>query len=104
MKIELDPSDTKGLENLKARALMLKLLCLDAMGKPVLTDVSTFNKREKVKLQLEIERRWEEPDILQKFNELCIQTIFDSNEYDKMPVISAGLPENATEVPKEAVV
>jgi len=27
------------------------------------------------------------------FNEICTQTIFDSNDFDTMPVISSGKPE-----------
>jgi hypothetical protein len=104
MRIELDPEDTETLQKLKDKALMLKIICLDELGKDPLFDVSRMNKREKIKLQVEVEKRWKEmsdPTIIELFNDICIQTIFDTQgpEYEDMPVSSIGRPQ----LPKEEV-
>jgi hypothetical protein len=85
---------------------MLKMLCLDSMGEYVLADVSNFNKRQKIKLQVEIEKRWNDADIVEKFNELCIQTIFEDGKMipEKLPVgqvIEAVEPEEQKEYRKK---
>jgi len=104
MRIELDPEDTETLQKLKDKALMLKFICLDELGKDPLFDVGRMNKREKVRLQVEVEKRWKEmpdADIIEQFNEICIQTIFDTQgpEYEDLPVSSVGRPQ----LPKEEV-
>ena len=87
MKIEA--KDEVELKHYKDRALMLRMLCLDAMGENILADVSSFQKRKKVKLQLEIEKRWEDADILERFNELCIQAVFDNPQIaETLPVMT----------------
>lgn len=98
MKFEV--ADETELKHYKDKAMMLKMLCLDQMGKNVLSDVSSFSKRDKVKLQVEIEKRWEDKDIVERFNELCIQTIFEDGkmETEKLPVIQKGEPEIPEEV------
>jgi hypothetical protein len=85
MKIECD--DEIQLQHYKDRLTMLKMLCLDSMGENVLVDMNTLTKRQKVKLQVEIERRWNDTDIVEKFNELCIQTIFEDGKMipEKLP-------------------
>lgn len=99
MRLELDPSDTELLQKLKDRALMLKTICLDEMGKSPLFDVSSMTKRDKIKLQVEVERKWtemEDNDILRLFNEICTQTIFDENSkisYEHMTCESIGKPQ-----------
>ena len=98
MKIELDQSDTETLKKLKDKALMLKVICLDEMGKSPLVNVSNMCKRDKVKLKVEIEKKWEsmvDADIINTFNEICVGTILDTNVMDaeNMPVIEAGVPE-----------
>jgi hypothetical protein len=95
MKFELEPGDTETLQKLKDKAMMLKIICLDELGKDPLFDVSSMNKREKVKLQVEVERKWNDmldSDIIKLFNEICIQTIFDKNgtEYEQMTCGSVG--------------
>ena len=80
MKFEV--ADETELKHYKDRALMLKMLCLDQMNKNVMSDVSTFSKRDKIKLQVEIERHWEDKDIVERFNELCVQTIFEDGKMD----------------------
>jgi hypothetical protein len=104
MKIELEAGDTETLQKLKDKAMMLKIICLDDLGKDPLFDVSRMNKREKVRLQVEVEKRWNvmpDADIIEQFNEICIQTIFDTQgpEYENMPVTSVGRPQ----LPKEEV-
>jgi hypothetical protein len=105
MKIELDASDTETLKKLKDKALMLKIICLDTMGKDPLFDVSNMSKRDKVKLQVEVEKKWNDmpdADILAVFNEVCTQTIFDANskvEYEQMPCGFTNRPQ----LPKEEV-
>lgn len=86
MKFEV--ADEKELQHYKDRAMMLKMLALDHMNKNVLSDVSTFSKRDKIKLQVEIETHWDDKDIVERFNELCIQTIFEDGKMDieAMPV------------------
>jgi len=104
MRIELDIDDTETLQKLKDKAMMLKIICLDDLGKDPLFDVSRMNRREKVRLQVEVEKRWKEmpdSDIIEQFNEICIQTIFDTQgpEYEDLPVTSVGRPQ----LPKEEV-
>lgn len=104
MKIELEAGDTETLQKLKDKAMMLKIICLDDLGKDPLFDVSRMNKREKVRLQVEVEKRWNvmpDADIIEQFNEICIQTIFDTQgpQYENMPVTSVGRPQ----LPKEEV-
>ena len=95
MRIELDPSDTEGLQRLKDKAMMLRVILLDEQRKSPLTDLSRYNTREKLHLKVEIEKKWLMPDdeIKALFNEICTQTIFDSNDFESMPVISSGKPE-----------
>jgi hypothetical protein len=95
MRIELDPSDTEGLQRLKDKAMMLRIIVLDEQRKSPLTNVSRLNTREKLHLKTEIEKKWSMPDdeIRNLFNEICTQTIFDRNEFETMPVISSGKPE-----------
>jgi len=78
MKIECTTPEE--LQHYKDRATMLKMLVLDSMNKDVKCNVSNFSKRDKIKLQVEIERRWDEEDIVKKFNELCVQTIFEDGK------------------------
>jgi hypothetical protein len=104
MRIELNIDDTETLQKLKDKAMMLKIICLDDLGKDPLFDVSRMNRREKVRLQVEVEKRWKEmpdSDIIEQFNEICIQTIFDTQgpEYEDLPVTSVGRPQ----LPKEEV-
>ena len=104
MKFELDASDTETLQKLKDKTLMIKTICLDEMGKSPIFDVSSMTKREKVKLQVEIERKWNEMqdgDILALFNEICTQTIFDEKgvDYENMSCGLVGRPQ----LPKEEV-
>jgi hypothetical protein len=106
MKFELDDTDEgrEQLQRLRDKALMLKIISLDELGKDPLFDVSRMNKREKIKLQVEVERKWGEmtdESILTLFNEICIQTIFDTQgmEYEDMPCSSIGRPQ----LPKEEV-
>jgi DNA primase large subunit len=104
MKIEVDASDTDTMKRLKDKALMLKTICLDEMGKDPMYDVSSMNKREKVKLQVEVERKWNDmpdPEIIRLFNEICTETIFDSKgmDYEHMPVGHVSRPQ----LPKEEV-
>jgi hypothetical protein len=98
MKFEV--ADETELKHYKDKAMMLKMLCLDQMGKNVLSDVSAFSKRDKIRLQLEIEKKWEDKDIVEQFNELCIQTIFEDGKMDieKMSVTQKGEPEIPEEV------
>lgn len=98
MKFEVE--DETQLQHYKDRAMMLKMLALDEMNKYVLSDVSNFSKRDKIKLQVEIEKHWNDEDIVERFNELCIQTIFEDGKMDieKMPVIQKGEPEIPEEV------
>jgi hypothetical protein len=98
MKFELDQNDTETLQKLKDKALMLKVICLDEMGKSPMVNVSNMVKRDKVKLKVEIEKKWDvmpDADILKLFNEICTETIFDENGMDveKMPVIAPSNPE-----------
>jgi len=100
MKFEV--KDEAELKHFRDRSLMLKMLCLDQMGKDVMSDVSAFSKRDKVKLQVEMEKRWNDTDIVERFNELCIQTIFEDGKMnpEKLPVVetySAVEPEEQTE-------
>jgi hypothetical protein len=92
MKFEV--ADEAQLQHYKDRAMMLKMLCLDQMGKNVMADVSSFSKRDKVKLQVEIEKHWDDDDIVQKFNELCIETIFEDGKMnpEKLPVMETISP------------
>ncbi len=106
MKYELDDTEEgrEQLQRLKDKALMLKIITLDELGKDPLYNVSNMNKREKIKLQVEVERKWGEmtdEKILELFNEICIQTIFDTQgmEYEDMPCSSVGRPQ----LPKEEV-
>jgi hypothetical protein len=98
MKFEV--ADETELKHYKDKAMMLKMLCLDQMGKNVLSDVSSFSKRDKIKLQVEIEKRWNDTDIIERFNELCIQTIFEDGKMDteNLPVTQKGEPEIPEEV------
>jgi hypothetical protein len=80
MKFEV--ADETELKHYKDRALMLKMLALDEMNKNVLSDVSNFSKRDKIKLQVEIEKHWDDKDIVERFNELCVQTIFEDGKMD----------------------
>ena len=77
MRIELDPSDTEGLQRLKDKAMMLRVILLDEQRKSPLTDLSRYNTREKLHLKVEIEKKWLMPDdeIKALFNEICTQTI-----------------------------
>ena len=95
MRIELDQSDSEGLQRLKDRAMMLRVIVLDEQHKSPLTDLSRLNAREKMHMKLEIEKKWSMPDEEMRtlFNEICTQTIFDSNNFESMPVISSGKPE-----------
>lgn len=98
MKIELDASDTETLQKLKDKALRLKVICLDGMGKSPMSNVSLFCKRDKDKLTAEIEKRWVEMSdeaIETLFNEICVGTILDTNVMDpeNMPVFESGRPE-----------
>jgi hypothetical protein len=97
MKIEVNSEEE--LQHYKDRTLMLKMICLDAMGENVMADVSNFSKRQKIKLQVEIEKRWNDTNIVEKFNELCVQTIFEDGkmEIEKLPVIQCGFPEEPEE-------
>lgn len=106
MKFELDDTEEgkEQLQRLKDKALMLKIISLDELGKDPLFDVSRMNKREKIKLQVEVERKWGEmtdESILELFNDICIGTIFDTQgtEYENMPCSSVGRPQ----LPKEEV-
>jgi len=81
MKLEGTEEEIKHYKN---RALMLKMLCLEEMGHSPLIDVSTLNKRLRVKLQVEIEKRWDDTDILEKFNLMCIETIFDKMDVEEL--------------------
>jgi hypothetical protein len=98
MKIELDLNDTDTLQRLKDKAMMLKVICLDEIGKSPMVNVSNMVKRDKVKLKVEIEKKWDtmnDADILKLFNEICIQTIFDTNgpEAEILPVGISNRPE-----------
>ena len=87
--MKVDCKNEEDLQHYKDKTLMLKMLCLEDMGHNPMTDVSSLNKRLKVKLLVDIEKRWDDTDVLEKFNELCIQTIFDEKyDYTKLPVIS----------------
>jgi hypothetical protein len=98
MKFEV--ADETELKHYKDRAMMLKMLALDLMNKPVLSDISAFSKRDKIKLQVEIEKHWEDKDIVERFNELCVQTIFEDGkmEIEKLPVVESGTPQVPDEV------
>jgi hypothetical protein len=98
MKFEV--ADETELKHYKDKAMMLKMLCLDQMNKNVLSDVSSFSKRDKIKLQVEIEKRWNDTDILERFNELCIQTIFDNIDAESLPTITVGRKEDSVELVK----
>jgi hypothetical protein len=100
----LECGDEKELQHNRDKAMMLKCICLDEMNKPILLNMSKATKRDKVKLQVEVERKWGMPDdeILAKFNELCIQTIFDPNyETDHLPCAFTGEREDPIEKPVE---
>jgi len=105
MRFELDATDTDNYQKLKDKALMLKVICLDEIGKDPMTNVSAMTKRDKVKLKVEIEKKWDampDADILKLFNEICVESIFDVNgmEVEHMPVgISNGptLPDAEVE-------
>jgi len=98
MKFEV--ADETELKHYKDRAMMLKMLALDQMNKHVLSDISAFSKRDKIKLQVEIEKHWEDKDIVERFNELCVQTIFEDGkmEVEKLPVVESGAPQVPDEV------
>lgn len=98
MKFEV--ADETELKHYKDRAMMLKMLALDLMNKSPLSDVSSFSKRDKIKLQVEIEKHWEDKDIVERFNELCVQTIFEDGkmEIEKLPVVESGTPQIPDEV------
>lgn len=98
MKFEVNTPEE--LKHLQDRAMMLKMICLDVLGEKPLADVSRLNKRMKIKLQVEIEKRWEDTDILQQFNELCIQTIFDNIDAESLPTINVGRKEDSVELVK----
>jgi hypothetical protein len=93
MKFEV--ADETELKHFKDRAMMLKMLSLDKMGKNILADTSSFSKRDKIRLQAEIEKQWDDKDIVERFNELCIQTIFEDGKMDveKLTVTQSGSPE-----------
>jgi len=69
------------LKHYRDKAMMLRCIALDDMDKPILLNMNKATKRDKVKIQLSIEKNWEMPDdeILKRFNEICVQGIFDSN-------------------------
>jgi hypothetical protein len=78
MKIECDTPEQ--LQHFKDRAMMLRMLALDDMNEKPLANVSAFSKRQKIKLQVYIEKHWDDEDIVTHFNELCVQTIFEDGK------------------------
>lgn len=82
------------LQHYKDRSLMLRMLVLDSMNKDIKCNVSNFSKRDKIKLQVEIEKRWDEEDIVKKFNELCVQTIFENGKnIEELAVVETSEPQ-----------
>ena len=78
MKIECETPEQ--FQHYKDRATMLRMLGLDDMNEKPLANVSSFSKRQKIKLQVYIEKHWDDDDIVTQFNELCIQTIFEDGK------------------------
>lgn len=96
MQIELDPTDTEGLQRLKDKTLKLRTIVLDAEKKPPLYNVSKMSTREKHHLQEDIKRLWDldDDEITRRFNEICLQTIFDKNVCaSTLPCEYSGVPE-----------
>jgi len=101
MKFEV--ANEEELQHYKDRAMMLKMLALDQMGKDVMTNPSSFSKRDKIRLQVEIEKHWDDKDIVERFNELCVQTIFEDGKMitENLSVIQKGEPEVPEAVKQE---
>jgi hypothetical protein len=101
MKFEV--ANEEELQHYKDRAMMLKMLSLDQMGKDVMTNPSTFSKRDKIRLQVEIEKHWDDKDIVERFNELCAQTIFEDGKMitENLSVKQKGEPEVPEAVKQE---
>lgn len=78
MKIECETPEQ--LQHYKDRATMLRMLGLDDMNEKPLANVSSFSKRQKIKLQVYIEKHWNDDNIVTLFNELCVQTIFEDGK------------------------
>lgn len=92
MKFEV--ATPEELKHYKDRALMLKMLCLDEMNQSPTANTASFSKRQRVKLEVLIEQHWEDKDIVERFNDLCIQTIFEDG---KMKFEEYDIPESRDE-------
>ena len=71
------------LQRKKDKALRCKMLCLEKMGKHPLFNVSNMNQREKKKLIVMVREMFDnvpDIDIINDFNEMCSESIFDLKE------------------------
>lgn len=72
----------------KDKVMMSKVVALDKMKKDPMTNPSTFRNRDKREFMCHIEflMALSEEDLTNEFNEVCLDTVFSTNEYNLYPV------------------
>jgi hypothetical protein len=95
MKIVCDSPEH--LQALKDKTLMLRMVVLDEMGIPPLTNLSAVSKRKQQKVEAMILNKWETPyeEIKKIFDAIICDDILDPKvcEAENLPCSDIGVPE-----------